>query len=178
VPRQKLRIRPAPRFSSTITLYDKWAHIDDRYYDERTAERRAIARDQHLFNTLQIPITGVGGLNDALNQPVIHGFCGTCHDSPNLGDHCVPAPLNIGLSDASRRTPDLPLVTVKCKSGQVLQVTDIGRAMVTGNCADVQKDRFFAAWRDAHLTSTTARPLAGCAQHLRCEIQSEPVAAG
>ena len=128
-------------FSSTIfDIYDEWAAIDDRDYDEHTSARLAVARGQHLFNTLQIPITGVAGLNDALHVDTINGFCGTCHDSPNVGDHSVPAPLNIGLVDASRRTPDLPLVTVMCNStGQVMQVSDIGRAMVTGKCADIGK---------------------------------------
>ena len=126
--------------SKIFDLYRKWSHIADRRYDEHTAARRSVARGEHLFNTLQIPITGVAGLNDALNQPVINGFCGTCHDSPNVGDHSVPAPLNIGLADASRRTPDLPLITVVCNAtGQQIQVTDIGRAMVTGKCADIGK---------------------------------------
>jgi cytochrome c peroxidase len=130
----------APFTSTIFDIYDKWSQIDDRRYDEHTRERRAVARGEHLFNTLQIPITGVAGLNDALNVPVINGFCGTCHDSPNAGDHSVPAPLNIGLVDASRRTPDLPLITVMCNAtGQVTQVTDIGRAMVTGKCADIGK---------------------------------------
>ena|SRR5438128_7760519 len=48
--------------------------------------------------------------------------------------------LNIGLVDASRRTPDLPLITAVCNAiGQQIQVTDIGRAMVTGKCADIGK---------------------------------------
>ena len=82
----------------------------------------------------------MAGLNDALNTPVINGFCGTCHDAPNVGDHSVPAPLNIGLADVSRRTPDLPLITVMCNAtGQVTQVTDVGGAMVTGKCADIGK---------------------------------------
>jgi cytochrome c peroxidase len=99
-----------------------------------------VARGEKLFNTLPIPITGVAGLNDALNMPTINGFCGTCHDSPNIGDHSVPAPLNIGLADASQRTPDLPLITVMCNAtGKITQVTDIGRAMVTGKCADIGK---------------------------------------
>ena len=52
----------------------------------------------------------------------------------------MPAPLNIGLVDPSRRTPDLPLVTVMCNAtGKITQVTDIGRAMVTGKCADIGK---------------------------------------
>jgi cytochrome c peroxidase len=126
--------------SKIFNLYKRWNHIEDRRYDEHTEARRSIARGEHLFNTLQIPITGVGGLNDALNQPVINGFCGTCHDSPNVGDHSVPAPLNIGIADASRRTPDLPLITVICNAtGVETQITDIGRAMVTGKCADIGK---------------------------------------
>jgi cytochrome c peroxidase len=121
-------------------LYRKWNQIEDRGYDEHTEARRSVARGEHLFNTLRIPITGVGGLNDALNQPVINGFCGTCHDTPNVGDHSVPAPLNIGVVDAERRTPDLPLVTVICNAtGQITQVSDLGRAMVTGKCADIGK---------------------------------------
>ena len=129
------------QFTPTIfNLYDSWAQIPDRRNNEYTVARHSIARGQHLFNTLPIPITGVAGLNDVLKQPVINGFCGTCHDSPNVGDHSVPAPLNIGLADASRRTPDLPLITVVCNAtGQQIQVSDLGRAMVTGKCADIGK---------------------------------------
>ena len=128
-------------FSPTIfSLYDKWAHIEDRRYDEYTRARRSVARGQKLFNTLPIPIAGVAGLNDVLKVDTINGFCGTCHDSPNVGDHSVPAPLNIGLVDASRRTPDLPLLTVICNStGVITQVSDLGRAMVTGKCVDIGK---------------------------------------
>ena len=130
----------APFTPNIFSLYQKWANINDRDYDERTEARRAVARGEHLFNTLHIPITGVAGLNDALNQPVINGFCGTCHDSPNVGDHSVPAPLNIGLTDASRRTLDLPLITLRNnKTGEIVQVSDPGRALITGKWADIGK---------------------------------------
>ena len=130
----------APFTSKIFDIYDKWSHIKDRDHDEHNAARRAVARGQQLFNTIPIPIKGVAGLNDALHVETINGFCGTCHDSPNVGDHSVPAPLNIGLADLSRRTPDLPLVTVMCNAtGQIMQVTDVGRAMVTGKCADIGK---------------------------------------
>ena len=130
----------APFTSKIFEIYDKWSQFNDTDSDEHTAARKAVARGEHLFNTLNIPITGVAGLNDVLKVDTINGFCGTCHDSPNVGDHSVPAPLNIGLADASRRTPDLPLVTVICNStGMVTQVTDLGRAMVTGKCADIGK---------------------------------------
>ncbi len=121
-------------------IFEKWAHIDDREYDEHTAARRSIARGEKLFNTLQIPITGVGGLNDALNAPVINGSCGTCHDSPNVGDHSLVAPLNIGLVTAEQRTPDLPLITLRNNTtGEIVQVSDPGRALITGKWADIGK---------------------------------------
>ena len=76
---------------------------------------------------------------DILSPDFFHDFV-TCHDSPNVGNHSVPAPLNIGVADASLRTPDLPLITVMCNAtGKILQVTDVGRAMVTGKCADIGK---------------------------------------
>jgi len=53
------------------------------------------------------------GLNDDLNVPVLQGTCTTCHDTPNSGNHSIPAPLDIGLTGASRRTPDLPLYTLR-----------------------------------------------------------------
>jgi cytochrome c peroxidase len=57
--------------------------------------RAAIARGQALFNSTPINIRGVAGLNDDQAAgglvtggiPVIAGFCGTCHDSPNVGNH-------------------------------------------------------------------------------------------
>ena len=46
--------------------------------------------------------------------------------------------LNIGTRDASRRTPDLPLCTPPCgATGDVVQTTDPGRALITGKCADI-----------------------------------------
>jgi hypothetical protein len=65
------------------------------------------------------------------------------HDLPryaNAGDHSVKAPLNIGLTDASRRTADMPLYTRRrISTGETMQTTDPGRAMVTGKWADIGK---------------------------------------
>ena len=44
---------------------------------------------------------------------MIHGSCSTCHDTPNVGNHSVALPLDIGIADASRRTPDMPLYTLR-----------------------------------------------------------------
>jgi len=76
------------------------------------------------------------------------------------------APLNIGLADASRRTPDMPLYTLQEKcvaladgtkvlgpSCPAKSVTDPGRALISGKFADIGKfkARSCAAWRRAPL---------------------------
>jgi cytochrome c peroxidase len=110
--------------------------------DERVdAARRAVARGQAIFNTRKIVIEGVSGINDeaAFGMPAkLNGTCTTCHDTPNSGNHSVAAPLNIGLVDASRRTPDMPLYTLRNKTtGQIVKVTDPGRALVDGKWAHI-----------------------------------------
>jgi cytochrome c peroxidase len=111
--------------------------------------QQQIARGQQVFNSTPINITGVAGINDALNQPSVSGTCGTCHDTPNVGDHSVVAPLDIGVADAGDKAPPaldisgLPVFTIECTSGplagQVFQVTDPGRALISGQCADIGK---------------------------------------
>ena len=129
--------------ANIFSTYNAWSGSHD--YD-----RAAVARGQALFNSKPITISGVGGLNGALGLPASFvGTCGTCHDAPNGGDHTVPAPLNIGIADASRRTADMPLYTLTCSAsgaaaghctaGQTVQTTDPGRALITGVWADVGK---------------------------------------
>jgi cytochrome c peroxidase len=142
-------------FDPTIfNLYPSpmWSGFQGRDDDETglmAAYGRSIANGQRLFNTTQINITGVAGLNDVLGETSIPGFCGTCHDTPNVGNHSVKAPLNIGIADAGSNAPPaldisgLPVFTLKCMTGplagQVLEVTDPGRALISGNCADIGK---------------------------------------
>jgi cytochrome c peroxidase len=116
-------------------IYNDWANGNTQS-DSTVAQRRAVARGQALFNTRTINISGVSGINDeaAFGTPAtVAGTCTTCHDTPNSGNHSVVAPLNIGLTDASRRTPDMPLYTLRNKTtGEVKQTTDPGRAMISG----------------------------------------------
>src|SRR6266404_6616905 len=72
------------QFTSDIfNLYDKWTQGD---YHEHAVARRSIARGEQLFNTLQIPISGVAGINDEVTAgglvaggiPLLQGTCGTC----------------------------------------------------------------------------------------------------
>ncbi|MEO8802243.1 MAG: hypothetical protein ABI304_14320 [Rudaea sp.] len=121
--------------ASAMTLFDAWkpARGDG-------GPRGAIARGEALFNTKPIAITGVGGLNDALGLPVIAGTCTTCHDAPNVGDHSVSLPIDIGTADVSRRTSDMPLYTLRNNaSGAVVQTTDPGKALLSGKWADIGK---------------------------------------
>jgi hypothetical protein len=114
----------------------------DRNRDSRRDDaRRAIARGQEIFNTHKISITGVSGINDeaAFGKPAaLTGTCSTCHNTPNGGDHSVVAPLNIGLTDESRRTADMPLYTLRNKTtGEVVKVTDPGRALIDGKWSHI-----------------------------------------
>jgi cytochrome c peroxidase len=128
-------------------VYRPWLGLFGR--DDEVQYRQSIARGEEVFNTTNINITGVGGLNDALNVASIPGFCGTCHDTPNVGNHSVKAPLNIGIANAGANSPPaldisgLPVFTLQCTTGpltgQTFVVTDPGRALISGNCADIGK---------------------------------------
>ncbi|MEO7325986.1 MAG: hypothetical protein ABIW82_14275 [Dokdonella sp.] len=118
---------------ASMTLFDAWS-------DDHGVARASIVRGEKLFNSKPITITGVGGLNDALGLPSIAGTCTTCHNAPNVGNHTVALPLNIGLTDATRRTPDMPLYTLRNNAtGETLQTTDPGRALLSGKWKDVGK---------------------------------------
>jgi cytochrome c peroxidase len=105
-----------------------------------TGGQRAVARGQILFNSKPILIRGVKGLNDDLGVETIPGTCTTCHNTPNAGNHSIPMPLDIGVADAARRTPDMPLYTLRHKAtGATLQTTDPGRALISGKWNDVAR---------------------------------------
>ena len=137
----------APFTNQIFDLYAAWSSLPGT--DQVTQNREAVARGEALFNNTPITITGVAGLNDVLGVKRIAGFCGTCHDTPNIGDHSVKAPLDIGIADAGRNSPpgldiaDLPVFTVRCVAGPLARttftVTDLGRALISGNCADIGK---------------------------------------
>jgi cytochrome c peroxidase len=138
---------PVPlQFNTKVfNLFDGWQNSHDPH-------RSSIARGQALFNTRTFTITNVGGLNGTTFSNGVTGLativstCGICHDTPNVGDHSVGAPLNIGVADPPGGsnvldTSYLPVITV-CQRPSLsvcVQTTDPGRALITGNFADVAK---------------------------------------
>jgi hypothetical protein len=144
----------APFNANVFNLFDAWTH---RTGGPLHATRRSIARGQAIFNSKTFTISDVAGLNvdSQFNPPLpqsFQGTCSTCHDTPNVGNHSIVAPLNIGISDAARRTPDMPLyvfqqkcVTLADGSKVIAQgcptksSTDPGRALISGKFADIGK---------------------------------------
>jgi cytochrome c peroxidase len=135
-----------------FNTFDAWARLP--YNDPRAA----VARGQALFNSTPINITGVAGLNDDQaagglitgGLPVIAGTCGTCHDSPNVGNHSFPTPLNIGTGDPSPTNSSvnlggldisyLPRITVRNKiTSEEKTTTDLGQALIDGRFDHVGK---------------------------------------
>lgn len=126
-------------------LFGAWQHAGN-------SRRQAIARGEELFNTRTFTISNVAGLNGATFSNGVTGpqsivsTCGLCHDTPNVGNHSVSAPLNIGVADPPGGdnvldTRYLPVITI-CQKPNLMtcvQTTDPGRALISGNYADVGK---------------------------------------
>ena len=133
-----------------FTLFRGWTNAGSPH-------QQAIARGEAIFNTRPFVIDNVPGLNggaeDPVRRPILNGTCTICHDTPNAGNHSVPMALNIGVADASRRTADLPLFTLRRRAtGETVQTTDPGRAMVTGKWNDISK------FKGPMLRALAARP--------------------
>jgi cytochrome c peroxidase len=147
------------QFTSNIfNLYGQWGQNGGEDGDY-VAARQSIARGEQLFNKLQIPITGVAGINDDVAAgglvsggiPKLMGTCGTCHDTPNVGNHSFPTPLNIGTGDPNPTNPAvnlggldvsyLPEITV-CKKNAInicTTTSDLGQALIDGRYDHVGK---------------------------------------
>jgi len=135
-----------------FNIFDAWDNLP------YSSPRAAIARGQILFNSKLISITGVAGINDDVaagglvsgGVPVLVGTCGTCHDTPNVGNHSFPTPLNIGVGDPGSSDSSvslggldisyLPQITVQSTStGAMKTTTDLGQALIDGRFDHVGK---------------------------------------
>jgi hypothetical protein len=115
-------INTGPAASPIVfTLFNAWATVPSN--DPVGSARRSVANGQDLFNTRKF----AGALT-----------CSSCHNTPNVGAQSTVAFFDTGVASAARRTPDLPLYTLRCPStNTVVRTTDPGRAMVSGQCADI-----------------------------------------
>lgn len=123
----------APFSTRVFSAYDAWSNASpSASVDADQADaRRAVARGQELFNNRVVP---------GMSASSIQRTCSGCHGTTNVGSSSTPLLVNIGSSDASRRTSDLPLYTLRNRqTGQTLQTTDPGAAMVSGRWADIGK---------------------------------------
>ena len=155
---------------SAITLFASWADANDGEDDDggqegRADARRAIAAGEVIFNSAPIQITNVRGLNDnaALGNPESFlGHCTSCHDTPNVGNHSLPLPLDIGTAHAPGSSmesdpaiasafaqlsmPDLPVYLITgCPNPfapaepESFYTSDPGKAIITGQCSDFNR---------------------------------------
>ena len=157
--------------AATFNLFDSWANLRPSFPAFRNSDdamRKKIAAGEVLFNTRPLTISSVRGLNDnsALGATPIAPFtgnCTTCHDTPNVGNHSFPLPLDIGTghnpayeSDpliaagvSQMDFPDLPVYQISgCPNPfasspstdpYVIYTTDPGKALLTGLCSDVNR---------------------------------------
>jgi cytochrome c peroxidase len=149
---------------SAMSLFSAWSSsLSDQ--EDASELRTRIAAGETVFNSAVATISDVRGLNDnpALGSPaVIKGTCTTCHDTPNVGNHSLPLPLDIATSRqiayesnpnivaalAKLSSPDLPVFEVSgCTEALNPSVkvtyytTDPGKALITGKCIDVNRGK-------------------------------------
>jgi len=130
-----------------FTFYEDWLPHPPRRHGgppdpngPPSEAQQSVARGEELFNHRQFVIRGVAGLNDVLGKPAIKGACSSCHSTPSVGSNALPLLLNTGIADGARRSPDMPLYTLRNKqTGATVQTTDPGAAMTTGKWADIGK---------------------------------------
>jgi cytochrome c peroxidase len=103
-----------PNSKGAFDVFDGW--VDEHGWFERG--RESVAHGQAIFNAR----------------------CAGCHDVANAGAGSSIRFFDVGISDASRRTPDLPLYTFEnIATGERIQTTDPGRALISGLWVDMNR---------------------------------------
>lgn len=135
-----------PFNQNAFILYEPWQNSEN-------SQQASIARGEHIFNSQTLTISDVPGLTTGTQQ--ITGTCTTCHDTPNVGNHSFPLPLDIGTGHSllyetdpniiagleQLQQPTLPVFELTCmqgtEAGQTFYTTDPGKALLTGQCTDI-----------------------------------------
>jgi cytochrome c peroxidase len=153
-----------PPFTNTIfTIYSAWEPTSPEYRYLPPVQQ-AIGRGEALFNNTTFVVHDVPGINSVPSDPLYNSAdplagqdvvagCGLCHNNPNVGNHSTSLPINIGVTMAqpinnngSVNTvldlANLPVYTLtNSVSGATVQVTDPGKAMISGNWLDIGKTK-------------------------------------
>jgi hypothetical protein len=105
-----------PLVDGRFDLYDAWQHSGN-------PRRRQIWRGQEIFNNV--------------NPPSGHS-CRGCHTAANNGQNVNGLLFDVGVSRPELARPDMAVYTFQRTSdGAILQTTDPGRGIRTGNFADL-----------------------------------------
>jgi len=134
---------------NVFTIYTSWQN-------SRNPQQASIQRGENIFNNQALTISNVPGLTNG-NQ--ITGTCTTCHDTPNVGNHSFPLPLDIGNGRSllyetdpniiaglkQLQPPTLPVFELVCTqgsmAGQTFYTTDPGKALISGQCSDIGRGK-------------------------------------
>jgi cytochrome c peroxidase len=153
-----------PPFTNTIfTLYSAWEPTSPEY---RRLDRvqQAIGRGEAIFNNTTFVVHDVPGLNSVPSDPLYNpadplagqdvvAGCGLCHNNPNVGNHSTSLAINIGVTMAQPTNNDgsanaeldlanLPVYALtNSTTGATIQVTDPGKAMISGTWTDIGKTK-------------------------------------
>lgn len=112
---------------NAFRLFGAWAGAQN-------PAQAAIARGENLFNTRPMNITQVAGFAPLPQR----GTCSSCHNALNSGSHSVARTFNTGVAAGALRTPDMPLYVLRnTATGEELETTDPGAAMVSGRWGDI-----------------------------------------
>jgi len=149
--------------NASFDLYTAW-EPGSGGYKELSPMQKAIGRGEALFNNTRFVIHDVPGLNSTPTDPLFNpsdplagqdvvAGCGLCHNNPNVGNHSTSLPINIGITMASPSNNDgspntsldianLPVYTLRNSvTGTRVQVTDPGKAMISGKWTDIGKTK-------------------------------------
>jgi cytochrome c peroxidase len=154
----------SPPFTNAVfTIYSAWEPTSPEYR-RLPPVQQAIGRGEAIFNNTTFVIHDVPGINSVPSDPfynpadplvgqdVVAG-CGLCHNSPNAGNHSTALAINIGVTMAQPTNNDgsanhtldlanLPVYTLtNSATGATVQVTDPGKALISGSWTDIGKTK-------------------------------------
>jgi cytochrome c peroxidase len=153
-----------PPFTNTVfTIYSAWEPTSPQYPSLGRVQQ-AIGRGEAIFNTTTFVVHDVPGINSVPSDPLYNSAdplagqdvvagCGLCHNNPNAGNHSTSLPINIGITMAQPTNNNgsantvldlvnLPIYTLtNSGTGATVQVTDPGRALISGNWTDIGKTK-------------------------------------